>query len=137
MSEPNNNPPAPTPASAEKKNSWQEGKSPLNVRPRGEQIPFMEKLIAEKGSAQAAISWCIDRARAAGAGKAADAVAESEIQTLQDEIKRLKAAKPPAQHSGITGLKEKAQLDRIMKAKSLGEAEAIDWSLRYSKQAYL
>jgi len=44
---------------------WQDGKRPLNVRPRRSeprQVEFIEKLISEKGSAQEALVWCIDQA---------------------------------------------------------------------------
>ena len=116
-----NNPPAP-------KGDWRTGKSPLNVRPRGEQIAYMEDLIRTKGSAQSALSYLIDLGRT---GTPDTRQFTAKIEELQAELKRTKealSARPAA-----IEITAKPQLEKVMKARKLtAETVAIDYCIKYT-----
>lgn len=99
------------------------GKSPLNVRPRGKQIDFIAGLIKEHGSAQAALSACIDMAMM-GAGSAKPTPEPRPSKPLPGAPASLEALLEPVAKD----------LERVMRKRSLDRIHAVHHSIRYAAE---
>lgn len=116
---------------------WQDGKRPLNVRPRRSQprqVEFIEKLISEKGSAQEALVWCIDQAIQSFKPASHEEIAlRKTIEEQKSKIKELEdqAARRPVL-SPVVPEEMKKQLEKVMRVRKLQEAEAIAYCIKYT-----
>ncbi len=114
-------------------------KTPLNYRPKGEQIPFMETLIRAKGSQNVALEHCVIIAMGKPVPAAAQPDQSKLIAELRQEIKTLRAA-PPAVKEVIKEVPKDLKLDddhkvaigKIIAKKNLSIDDAIRYAIKYT-----
>ena len=124
---------------------WQDGKRPLNVRPRRSeprQVEFIEGLISETGSAQNALAYCIDQAMS----KSVPLPGNAEVTHLKQQLKDAQTKYEQAyeqnlmlQHkvnekvlAPVVPEEMKKQLEKVMRVRKLQEAEAIAYCIKYT-----